>query len=174
MTYFPKPDRWLIPHAAWTEAFKEMARDGLNGNEGVALWLGKHGDGTATITHVVKLRGRDVHRQPALLEIGADTMNEVTDLTIEYAATLVGQIHAHGQGYGTDLSLTDRRYGIAVPGYLSLVAPDYAMRPSTSVVECGVHVFKAGFGFRRLSNDEVERRIEVTDSADVQVVTVGG
>lgn len=173
MSYYTTPNRWHIPRLAWTEAFKEMARDGVRGNEGVALWLGRHADGIATISHVVLLRGRDVLRHPALLEIGADSMNDVADLTIEYGVTLVGQIHGHGPGYGTDLSPTDRRYGIGVPGYLSLVAPDYGLRPNTSAIECGVHVFEAEIGFRRLNNMEVERRIEISESADARVVTVG-
>jgi hypothetical protein len=150
-----------------------MARDGAVGNEGVALWLGKRDSGKAEVTHVAALRGLGVIKKPALLIIESSLLNDVTDLTIELGVALVGQVHSHGPFFGTDLSPTDRQYGIAVPYYLSVVAPDYALRPHTSIGDCGVHVYESGLGFRRLSVAEVSRQIQVVTHAQIPVITVG-
>lgn len=171
--FFPAVASWRLPKKAFAASLEEMARDGQLGNEGIALWLGARADGVAAITHVVCLRGADVVREPDYLHVGADTLNEVGDFAIERGLTLVGQIHSHGLRYGVDLSLTDRRYGIAVPYFLSVVAPDYALRHDTAFDECGVHVFESGTGYRRLEQTEATARILLVDDA-VTVATLGG
>jgi len=171
--FFPAVETWRLPRAAFAASLREMALDGKNGNEGIVLWLGKRDGAIVTITRVVCLRGDDVVREPAHLSVGADTLNEVGDLAIEHGVTFIGQIHSHGRHFGVDLSLTDRRYGVAVPHFLSVVAPDYALRPDTTLSECGVHVFEAGAGYRRLDTAESARRLVLTDDDNVTVMTVG-
>ncbi len=173
MTFFPEIDRWLIPSSAWSESFREMALDGHSGNEGVALWLGRREGDQAEITHVVALRGPEVVREPDLLVIGASLLNDVTDLVVELGARLIGQIHSHGTRCGINLSYSDRQNGIKTPGYLSIVAPDYAVRPGTRLVQCGVHVFEKDSGFRRLAGEEVRRRVLVVEGKAVQTIVVG-
>ena len=173
MTFFAPVSTWRIPEAALAASLLEMARDGVRGNEGVALWLGRRGGGQAEVTHVVALRGPGVVKRPDQLVIQAALINDVTDLAIELGVVLVGQIHSHGELYGTDLSYADRTLGIRVPYYLSLVAPDYALRPRTRLEDCGVHVFEPGSGFRRLPAAEVGQRLQAVAAAPVPVLTVG-
>ena len=173
MTYFPEIDRWLIPASAWNESFHEMALDGQLGNEGVALWLGRREGDQAEVTHVVALRGPEVIKEPDLLVIGASLLNDVTDLVIELGVRLIGQIHSHGTRYGTNLSYSDHRNGIKTPGYLSIVAPDYGVRPGTSLAQCGVHVFERDRGFRRLAGEEARRRVLIVQGTTVPTIVVG-
>jgi hypothetical protein len=115
-----------------------------------------------------------VIRKPDLLRISEDLINDVTDLAIGHSVSLVGQIHSHGTGYGINLSPTDRKYGISVPYYLSLVAPHYGTRPRTSIGKCGVHVFEpGGTGFRRLPAAEACRRLEVISCPPTPVLLIG-
>lgn len=173
MSFFKVPHRWCIPEAAILASMREMAIDGAQGREGVAMWLGNYEDETAIITHVVALRGPGVKKAPDQLIISAALTNDVTDLTIEHQVTLIGQIHSHGKNYGIDLSLADRTYGIAVPGFLSVVAPDYAMRAQTSIKDCGVHVFEPGIGWRRFSQTELAERVSITSYGDVPILVAG-
>lgn len=173
MTFFPQINRWLIPASAWSESFREMAIDGQLGNEGVALWLGRREGDQAEITHVLALRGPEVIREPDLLVVGASLLNDVTDLVIELGVRLIGQIHSHGTRYGTNLSYSDHRNGIKTPGYLSVVAPDYGVRPGTRLAQCGIHVFEKDRGFRRLTNDEVRRRVLVVEGLSIQTIVLG-
>lgn len=171
--YFPVVEQWHLPESVLRESITEMSQDGSRGNEGVVLWLGRRKNREARITHLVALRGPQVIKRPAQLIIHQSLFAEVTDLAIELGVSLIGQIHSHGPGYGTDLSATDRMYGVAVPYYLSLVAPDYAMRSSISLLECGVHVLEPGRGFRCLASTEVCTRVMLTQESHPSIVIVG-
>lgn len=171
--FFPPVTAWAIPHDVLQRSMEEMAVDGRAGDEGVALWLGRRKDGRASISHVVGLRGPGVHKGPAFLEIERALFNEVADLAIAYKVSLVGQIHSHGVGWSTDLSMIDRTGGLLVPHYLSVVAPDYALRPQTRIEDCGVHVFEPGRGYRRLSGEEVADKVTVVPGGTARFLTVG-
>lgn len=173
MPKFSRIESWKLPISAVQAAFAEMALDGANGNEGVTLWLGKRGNGTAEITHSVILRGPGVIKRPDYLNIEPDLLNDVADLAIELNVSLIAQIHSHGHGYSTDLSRTDRTYGIRVPYYLSIVAPDYAMKNYVPISDCGVHICEEDLDFRRLSRAEIESRIEIVSGIDTPVLMVG-
>ena len=80
------------------------------------MWLGRYEDITAIVTHAGILRGAHVRKAPRLLMIDLELINELTDLAIENKLRLIGQIYSHGPDFGTNLSETDRRYGVAVPG----------------------------------------------------------
>lgn len=171
--FFPAVQTWQISEAAFEDSLKEMALDGADGNEGIMLWLGHRRDGQAEITHLVALRGSGIIKEPDFLQVEPSLLNDVTDLAIELGVSLVGQIHSHGPGYPTDLSLTDRRYGIIVPYYLSVVAPDYGMRYETRIFDCGVHIYEPNLGYCRLSQSEVAQRIQVIDSPRLPLFTIG-
>jgi hypothetical protein len=171
--YFPPVSGWRMPRSVFDSSLEEMARDGVQGNEGIMLWLGHRDESLVDITHLVALRGPGIIKEPDFLSIEPELLNEVTDLGIQIGAHLVGQIHSHFSAEFLDLSYTDRTYGIRAPDYLSLVAPDYGMNPVTSINDCGVHVFELGRGYRRLAPDEVARRIQVVDGPSLPVLTVG-
>lgn len=173
MSFFAPVNTWYIPESALAASLQEMARDGVHGDEGVALWLGRRGGGQAEVTHVIALRGPGVTKRPDQLVIQPVLVNEVTDLAIELGVVLVGQIHSHATDFGTDLSYADRTYGIRVPYYLSLVAPDYALRPQTRLEDCGVHVFEPKRGFRRMALAEVGQRLHVVAAGSVPLLTAG-
>lgn len=173
MNPFEPVQKWAIPRSALIASLTEMAIDGRHGREGVALWLGRRQHGIATISAVVALRGPGVRKQRDVLVISAALLNDVTDVAIERGESLVGQIHSHGPEFGVELSPTDQRFGIQVPDYLSVVAPDFALRPATNVTDCGLNVYAAGRGYRGLSGAEIAERIEVVDGVNVPVLTVG-
>lgn len=172
-SYFPSIDRWRIPAAVFTASLAEMARDGAEGNEGVALWLGTREGDVARVTHAVALRGLGVVRLPDHLSLPAAVLSEVADVTIALGVTLLGQIHSHGPGYGVDLSRVDHARGVRVPWFLSAVAPDYALRPTTRIEDCGVHVFEPHRGYRRLAADELSARVAITNDTSPAIILVG-
>ncbi len=172
-TFFPPVQVWCLTEGALQGSLQEMACDGMQGNEGVVLWLGRRAQEHADITHLVGLRGPGVIKRPNVLVIEPGLLNEVTDLALDLNVRLIGQIHTHGAGYGTDLSKTDRMYGISVPCFLSVVAPDYGLRSGTRVTDCGVHVFEPGLGYRRLSVIEVVQRVQVAPGPPPPLVLVG-
>jgi len=173
VSFFTPISSWRVPASALEQSIREMAHDGLLGNEGVTLWLGRRGNGQAEVTHLVALRGPGIIKRPDQMVIQPQLVNEVTDLAIELSLVLVGQIHSHGELYGTDLSYADRNLGIKVPYFLSLVAPDYALRPQTQLEDCGVHLFEPAGGFRRLPPAEAAQRILVVQGPPLPMLTAG-
>jgi proteasome lid subunit RPN8/RPN11 len=171
--YFAEPEHWRVGSQVFAQSLIEMARDGIMGNEGVAMWLGRYEGNVAVISHLGLLRGPHVRKEPALLIIDSELINDLTDLAIENNVRLIGQIHSHGPKWGTDLSETDRRYGVAVPGMLSLVAPDYALRKGTALIDCGVHLFLPRQGWRRFSDPELTARLSLFDDGAVPILTAG-
>ncbi len=151
-------ERWLLAGGLLQAALDELAIDGRRGCEGVAFFLGRHYERDAHITHLVVLRGAPLVKTENHLQIPAAVMNEVTDHVIAHEGVLLGQIHSHGPGYGVDLSYPDHFFGIRAPGFLSLVAPDFGMRPGAGLEDCGVHVFDEPRGFRRMPVAEIRSR----------------
>lgn len=171
--HFPPVRSWIISKDAFAASMAEMAQDGRRGQEGIVLWLGRRLQGQARVTHLVELRGHGIIKAADYLSIDAWLINEITDFVVENEIALIGQIHSHGPNYGTDLSDSDRRLGIAVPYYLSIVAPDYGLRAQTAVTDCGVHVFEPHFGFRRLPTNEVEGRIHIAVGPSPAILILG-
>jgi proteasome lid subunit RPN8/RPN11 len=153
--YFRIPASWTLPEFVWRQSLDDMAIDGAKGCEGVALWFGAIEGETAAIRQCILLRGPGVLKRPNQLAIDAALMNKVTMAAIERGLILVGQIHSHGPFATTDLSYPDRYLGITEPGYLSLVAPDFALRPDTGLSDCGIHLHEGESGWRRLSTGEI-------------------
>lgn len=170
--YFPPVKKWIIPEICFAASLEEMSLDGKFGNEGIALWLGKRSQGNAAVTHLMRLRGSGIIKEPDFLQISPALLNEITGSALNHEVMLLGQIHSHGMYYGVDLSITDKEDGISVPYYLSLVAPDYAMRQHLSLDEYGIHVFEPGFGYRRLHSGEAKAAIEITTSS-ISILTIG-
>jgi hypothetical protein len=171
MSLFPKISKWLVPERLLDESLAEMCLDGRNGDEGICLWLGVRNEQecTATISHLVRLRGSGIRKSPGNIQIEPRVMREVHHAAQELRLILVGQIHSHGRSYGVNLSYVDIKYGVSVPYYLSVVAPDYAMTAKTQWKDCGTHIYFPGTGYKRVSPGGV---IAVQSSLNLAVVTV--
>jgi proteasome lid subunit RPN8/RPN11 len=169
---FPPVLKWRVPSSLLTDSIKEMKEDGLLGNEGIVLWLGRRNQGQAEITHLVSLRCKGVIRSPANLKIDSSVINDLTDIAVKRGVILIGQIHSHGPGYGIELSYSDRTYGVAVPGYLSVVAPDYALRQLIRWNDCGVFVYENEAGFKSFNSREIKRRITLVTDIKPTLITI--
>jgi proteasome lid subunit RPN8/RPN11 len=140
-----------------------MAIDGTKGTEGIVLWLGKDSDDVADITHLIRLHGPLVEKRKDYINIHSVLLNDVADIAIEHCLRLVGHVHSH-PGYRLDLSPTDRMYGIQVPFYLSLVAPDFA-RTRVPVHDWGVHIYSEKAGYIRLGRPAARECLQITHGA---------
>lgn len=170
--YFTQTRLWRIPQAAIEDSLDEMALDGAKGTEGIVLWLGKDNDDIADVTHLIRLRGPLVVKRKEYINIHSALLNDVADIAIEHGLRLLGQVHSHPPGYSVDLSPTDRMYGIQVPFYLSLVAPDFA-RTRVPVHNWGVHIYTAEAGYVRVGQERTRRCLQITDRLRPPMFTVG-
>jgi hypothetical protein len=173
MSYYPQVERWTIPRRALELSREEMASDGRHGDEGIALWLGTKKEGEARITHVTFLRGPAVLKSPANIQVHPELMRAVHEAALDAGVILVGQVHSHSADYGVNLSPSDHAYGFHVPYFLSIVWPNYAQTASTTLADCGVHIFLPEKGYKRLSRLGVARKIALAPRAKVKVLIVG-
>ena len=164
MNLYEDVHKWMLPASTLADSIAEMARDGRKGNEGIVLWAGTLDGGVAQVTQLIGLHGPLIEKRPLQMNISPDLFAKVSIFCGRRKLILLGQIHSHPETF-TDLSDVDKKYGIATPNFLSVVAPHYAQRPQTTWDECGVHVFDDGFGFRHLSQAEVKERVLLDPSS---------
>lgn len=160
---------WDIPHDLLPLSVEHMRPYGTRGHEGLALWFGDEADGKVIITHLVMPYGPGLVTHALHLSLSMRAMSRITRLAGELDRYWAGQIHSH-PGTMLGLSDVDKRMGVLVQDYLSLVCPYYAQRDTRVVGQCGVHVFDRG-AYRRLPASEVDQRIVVSDRS-VQLVPV--
>ena len=165
-------DIWRMPDRLLRDSIAEMAPDGLRGCEGIVLWLGAIAERAANITHMVGLAGAGIEKRPDYLRIHPDLFNAVAAFAERMDLVLIGQIHSH-PGTLVDLSLTDVRFGVTTPHYLSVVAPHYAQDPGSEWRECGVHVYEPRRGFRRMQEAELRARIAVMAETAAPLTRLG-
>lgn len=170
--FYPAIESWVVPLQGWRLAFDEMAQDGRLGNEGTCLWVGSRHGKTAIITDVVVLRGEGIRKHPELITISDDLMHKLANKIAGSARCVIGQIHSHGIGSSTALSQTDQQYTMRVPGFLSIVAPDYAQR-LVDPEYCGVHVFESGLGFRRMDRREARCKLRLDPKQICGLISIG-
>jgi hypothetical protein len=173
--FFPIVSRWELPADVIPTSYREMASDGRLDREGITMWGGtRHADQMARVEAVVLLRGRGIERNRHFIRISSDLMNEVTDVLDNHNLSLIGQIHAHPPSSSTSLSPTDIQYGIAVPYYLSVVAPRYASSARPDLEECSAHVYEPSSGWRRFEGWEAKERLRISSQSQTRVITIGG
>lgn len=160
---------WDIPHDLLPKSVEHMRPYGARGNEGLALWFGDDVGNTVVITHLVVPYGPGLTTHPLHLSLSMRAMARITRLGDELDRYWAGQIHSH-PGTMLDLSDVDKRMGIHVQNYLSLVCPYYAQSDTREVNECGVHAFDRG-SYRRFPASEVIQRI-VVSKRQAQLVPV--
>jgi hypothetical protein len=170
--FFPSVGQWDVPEGLLEDAVKEVAIDGRKGREGTCLWLGTKSEGSAAITTSVHLRGPGIRKSAAQISIEPWLLREVHQAARDRDLILVGQIHSHGRLYGVDLSPTDHSYGVRVPYFLSVVAPDYGQTWPIDWTDCGVHVYRPATGFMRMDDDTIHQSIKVVN-ATLDVITIG-
>jgi proteasome lid subunit RPN8/RPN11 len=160
---------WNFPRQLLPLSVEAMRPYGAQGHEGLCLWFGNEEAGVVSITHLVVPHGPGLVTHPLHLSLSMRAMSRITRLGTEIDCYLAGQIHSH-PGLMLELSDVDRRMGIHVQDYLSLVCPYYAQRDVQNVLQCGVHVFDSG-RYRSLSSGEMDSRITVSDRP-LEIVTL--
>lgn len=155
-----KQTQWALPKNLLQDSVSIMRPHGAKNNEGLALWFGTEDGATVTVSHIVEAVGPGFFTTPLYMSLSLRAMAKLTDLAEELDAYLVGQIHSH-PGMFVDLSRLDKKHGIRIPNYLSLVCPHYAQKDIRDFNECGVHVYEQR-DYRRLPSLEIQRRLVTT------------
>lgn len=150
---------WHLPNNLLSQSITIMRPQGHIGNEGLAFWFGIENQNNLIVTHNVEVFGSGFNTTPLHMSLSLNAMTRLTQLTEELDVFLIGQIHSH-PGNFVDLSELDKRHGIRIPDYLSVVCPYYAQRDIVNLEEFGFHVFEKN-KYRRILNKEISTRISI-------------
>lgn len=142
---------------ATTSAVLHRSGNGRESHEGIVYWAGRRAGTERYVTTCIAPTART---SSGSFDTSSRTNAKVVAYLARVGLELIGQVHSH-PGASVDHSEGDDR-GALMPyqGFVSVVVPHYAARGMQPLTTCGVHVFE-GRGFRRLSTDEVARRLRV-------------
>ncbi len=151
-----------VPRELADTAREHLRSAGAKGCEAFVLWAGR-ADGERFDVLATLVPRQTAHRAPSglLVEVGEDELFRINVWLYENGMQLIAQLHAHpGEAYHSG---TDDAYPImAQAGGLSLVLPDFAVRPF-DVRDLAAYRLLPGRGWVRLSEAEITTLLNVVD-----------
>lgn len=145
------------------DAAQEHLRDaGDLGFEGLALWAGRREDSSIFVEQTIIPKQRGLRSDEGLCyHVDADELNRINHHLYEHGHVLIAQLHSHpDEAYHSPV---DDEYAIAATyGALSLVVPDFAVRPF-ALEDCATYRLLPEVGWTRLEGNEVENLITLID-----------
>jgi hypothetical protein len=153
-------DRVFIPSLIIDHTELVLRQAGVNGDEGFVIWAGTLSGGDA---HVATLIVPRASAGPTHGEINAEMTARVLTGLDERDLVPVVQLHTHPRT--AFLSETDAiRPLVAVPGFISIVIPDFGFVDLADVRLWSAHEYAGSRRWRELDADERQRRFVIDDS----------
>ena len=103
-------------------ATADWLREG-HGREAAVLWIGRR-DLESRVTAVVLMRGVGVDEEWGGFTASPEVLGTITRWAKPKGLALLADAHGHPRGVPGRLSAWDRRHGLRVPEFLSIVAGD--------------------------------------------------
>jgi len=153
-------DRVFIPSLVVDHTELVLRQAGVQGHEGFAVWAGTLAGGDAHVGTVVVPRATS---GPGHGEVSVETTGRVLRGLDERDLVPMAQLHTHPRG--AFLSQTDAiRPVVAVPGFLSIVIPDFGFVDLADVGLWSSHQYVGPGRWRELDSHERSRRFIIDDS----------
>ncbi len=153
-------DRVFIPSLIVDHTELVLRQAGVQGKEGFALWAGTLSGGDAHVATLVVPRSS---AGPVHGEIRAATTSHVLNALDQRDLVPVLQLHTHPRK--AFLSDTDAiRPLVAVPGFISVVLPDFGFVDLADISLWSAHEFAGPRRWREMGSDERRRRFVIDDS----------
>ncbi len=156
-------ERVVVPLEIAEKTQSHLRAAGRGGNEGLALWSGVQEGSTFAVTTLVTPPQRAIRSPEGIcVVVDGDALHKVNVETFRRGERLLAQVHSHpGRAYHSPM---DDRYAVVTsPGALSLVIPDFAVRPF-DLGECAAFRLAKSGVWRQVHPGDVARLISVADS----------
>ncbi len=127
----------VLPRTLADGTQASLREAGMSGNEGLVVWSGVQEDATFVVRTVTVPRQRGIRtRDGVCVVVDGAGLHELNVATFSRGERLFAQVHSHpGRAYHSPM---DDRYAVVTsPGCLSLVVPDFAVRPF-NVADCAL------------------------------------
>lgn len=154
--------RVLVPRELADAAQEHLREAGDLGFEGLALWAGRREGDLFLVEQTIIPKQRGLRSEDGVCyHVDADELHRINRHLYEHGHTLIAQLHSHpDEAYHSPV---DDEYAIAATnGALSLVVPDFAVRPF-DLMECATYRLIPDSGWTRLQSGQVEQLIVMID-----------
>jgi hypothetical protein len=162
---YPGIDAWEVDRSAITATVSAVGRPGRDGNEGGVFWLGTRA-ATSIVHAVVVPVGDGVIEAPGFWRVAPEVYGTISRWAAARSWSLLGICHIHGEGLPATLSVQDRNHLVRAPGVLAVVIGSGGRHHDPGL--WGWYEFTAD-AYREISPDERNRRLRITDTANVEV-----
>ncbi|WP_237478594.1 Mov34/MPN/PAD-1 family protein [Lichenibacterium dinghuense] len=139
----------IVPPALADRTQAALRAAGVAGNEGLVAWSGVQDGSRFLVRTATAPRQRGIRTSDGVcVVVDGDELHRLNVETFKRGERLFAQVHSHpGRAYHSEM---DDRYAIVTsPGGLSLVVPDFAVRPF-AVGECAVLRLSSDGGWREV------------------------
>ncbi len=151
-----------VPLALAEATQRSLRAAGREGNEGLALWSGIQ-DGTSFAVRTLTTPEQRALRsaEGVCVVVDGNALHEVNVAVFKRGERLLAQVHSHpGRAYHS--AMDDRYAVITSPGALSLVVPDFAVRPF-DVGGCAIYRLTRSGTWIEVPRQEAKSLIRVSD-----------
>lgn len=128
----------LVPRQVLDDGQSFLRAAGATGREGMLLWVGRRDGPTFEVTNLFIPQQRGIRTQDGVcVVVDPDALRRLNLEMYQQGLQLIAQVHSHpGRAFHSSM---DDEFAIArTIGALSLVVPDFAVRPF-SLEECATY-----------------------------------
>ncbi|MCI0724484.1 MAG: hypothetical protein L0338_36800 [Acidobacteria bacterium] len=152
-----QPEKYFVGDKVIQETYQHLKQEGMNDREGLVYWAGWYLDGVCVVTSALVPRGKSRYGG---VQVPTDEMIRAANLLRKLDLLLVAQIHTHpgdhGHSPGDDVSAVS-----SLPGFLSIVVPNFARKASLDLEECYFHRYLGKGRWQELSGEESKKLIHI-------------
>lgn len=155
-------ERVVLPSVLAEETQRNLRTAGLGGNEGLVVWSGVQDGSVFHIRTATAPPQRGIHTAEGVcVVVDGDALHQLNVDTFKRGERLFAQVHSHpGRAYHS--AMDDQYAVITSPGGLSLVVPDFAVRPFR-VTECAVYQLAPGGRWMEIDKSRVGVFISISN-----------
>jgi hypothetical protein len=153
-------DRAFVPSLVVDHTELILRQAGTCGDEGFVVWAGSLAGDDAYVSSIIvpKLSVGGAHSK-----VSAETTARLLEALDERDLVPIAQLHTHPRrAFLSDTDAT--RPIVAVPGFLSIIIPDFGFVNLTDTGTWSVHAFRGAGRWHELTADERGRRFIIDDS----------
>ena len=151
------PRNYFVNESVLQATHSHLQREGRNFHEGLVYWIGWYSEESCIVTSV--LVPRSVSRYGGVT-VSTEEMARINNALRQADLLLVAQIHTHPGDHGHSAG-DDGNAVSSLPGFLSIVVPNFAQAEDLVLSESYVHRYQGAGRWCYLQPDEVSKLIHI-------------
>ena len=151
------PRNYFVNESVLQATHSHLKGEGRKLLEGLVYWLGWYSEESCIVNSVLVPRGNSRHRG---VTVSTEEMVRINTVLRQADLLLVAQIHTHPGDHGHSAG-DDGNAVSSLPGFLSIVVPNFAQTERLVLLRSYVHRYQGAGRWRCLQPDEVNKLIRI-------------